>query len=146
MATFNMGFDAKSALASSLALISDENKASFFAEGNIGEVNPGLRVEGLGNIGMPISTHDVERIISRSRQAPFGKGSDTIVDTSVRKTWEIDGSQIQLTHPKWHQIKREIVNDAAQQLGIAKGAEIVGAELYKLLVYEPGAMFKAHTE
>jgi hypothetical protein len=132
-------------LGDSLALISDEKKASFSAKGSIGEVNPGLQVESIGNIGIPISDHDAKRIIAVSRQAPFGKGSDTIVDTSVRKTWEIDASQLKLTHPKWSQHFGKIINDTAKQLGVARASD-VNAELYKLLVYEPGAMFKAHTE
>lgn len=144
--TANTAFDVKTALANSLTVISDEDKSSFFAKGNVGEVNVGLHVQNIGNIGLPISAHYAQRIISVRRQAPFGKGSDTIVDSSVRKTWEIDATQWRLTHPKWPEHERKIVSDAAEQLVIAKGSEIVRAELYKLLVYEPGAMFKAHTE
>ena len=145
MAALNQTFDAKLALEESLALISDDEKASFSAKGTIEEVNPGLWVEKIGNVGIPIPSHDAKRIISVSRQAPFGKGSDTIVDTSVRKTWEIDASQLKLTHPNWSQHFRKIIDDTAKQLGIARFSD-VNAELYKLLVYEPGAMFKAHTE
>ena len=67
----------------------DEDKSSFYANGVTEELNPGLHIEGIGNVGMPISDHDAQRIITMSRQAPFGKGSRTIVDTSVRKTWEL---------------------------------------------------------
>ena len=85
-------------------------------------------------------------MIAVSKQAPFGKGSDTIVDTTVRDTFEIDASRVQLRHPKWAEQERKIVNDVAKQLGFSLGVDKVSAELYKLLVYSPGAKFKAHTE
>lgn len=139
-------WDAKAAIEESLDLIDEENNVSFYAHGQIGEINPGLFIDDLGGTGLPISEHDAQRIISTSRRAPFGKGKETFVDTSVRKTWEIDAKKIQLKHPKWPTQIEQVVNDVAKSLGIARGSEVVRAELYKLLVYEPGAMFKAHTE
>lgn len=67
-------FDAKEAICESLELICKDSKASFSSQGSMGEdVNPGLYVEDVGSIGLPISEHDAQRLISCSRQAPFGK-------------------------------------------------------------------------
>jgi hypothetical protein len=49
--------------------------------------NPGLYIKGAGTIGLPLSDRDAEALIKASHQAPFGKGSQTVVDVSVRKTW-----------------------------------------------------------
>lgn len=90
--------DVKAAIEASLEAIDSEG--SFAAKGAFGEANPGVEIKGLGRFGVPLSPSEISRIIERSRQAPFAKGSDTIVDISVRKTREIDASRIKLQHPK----------------------------------------------
>ena len=146
MANHEHEFDVKAALGLSLNAICDEDGSAFYAQRTTDNINPGLHVQGVGDIGLPISEHDAQRIISLSKQAPFGKGSETFVDTSVRRTWEIDAKHIELRHPKWPSLKRNMIDDVASQLGITRGSENVQAELYKLLIYEPGAMFKPHKE
>lgn len=95
---------------------------------------------------MPLSDAEVHRMIQHSRQTPFGKGEQTIVDTSVRRTWEIDAAKLRFRHPKWPARQNQILEQACNMLGISKGAEYVEAQVYKLLVYEPGATFKLHKD
>lgn len=140
------GWDPRVAIRESLDLLYEGSETSFAAQGSIGEANPGLVIEDVGSIGVPISEHDAKRLISASRQAPFGKGRETFVDTTVRQTWEIDAARISFQHPKWPSHLQEAIDLATQQLGIAKSSQQIRAELYKLLIYEEGAMFKAHTE
>lgn len=139
-------YDEELAIADTIGEIDEGSDASFFAAGNIGEINPGIIVENVGSIGLPVSEHEAQRLIAASHQASYGKGSDTFVDTSVRKTWEIDGARIEFSHPNWAHHMQNVVHQVAETLGVASGAQSVRAELYKILVYEPGAMFKAHTE
>lgn len=127
-------------------LDSVDGNGSFAAHMCLDDVNPGLVVDSLGSIGMPVSEHEVQRLIQVSRQSPFGKGEATIVDTSVRRTWEIDASKLGLTHPKWPTTHRNIVDGMCKALGVPNGGMYVGAQLYKLLIYEPGAMFKPHKD
>lgn len=56
--------------------------------------NPSLKIQGLGTIGIPLSTHDAEAIKSKAQQAPFGMGEKTVIDTNVRDTWEIDANVV----------------------------------------------------
>ena len=77
------------------------SEGSVAAKGLLQNANLGLEVIGLGRFGMPLSDSEVQRLISSSRQAPFGTGSETFIDTSVRNTWEIDGSLVSLRDPKW---------------------------------------------
>ena len=61
--------------------------------------NPAIFVDNLGTVGLPLSIRDAEAIKSCSVQAPFGMADQTVVDKSVRNTWEIDGSKVCiLTH------------------------------------------------
>jgi hypothetical protein len=75
-------------------------------------------------------------------KSPFGKGGETVVDESVRKTLQIDGGRVRFTNPAWHTAMEALVRDVAEALGC--GAAGVKAKLYKLLLYEPGGFFKPH--
>jgi hypothetical protein len=65
---------------------------------------------------------------------------------AMRNTWELNPEQFALRNPLWQQYLDGIVATVAESLGIENGAETVQAELYKMLLYEKGAMFKAHKE
>lgn len=143
-ALFTTPEDVKEALEANLDVI--EGNGSCAAHGVLYEGNPGLEIENLGIFGLPLAHSEISRIIESSRQAPFGKGSETIVDTSVRRTWEIDASQINVRHPRWQAQHDAILHDVCSQLGVPEGSANVHAELYKLLVYEEGAMFKPHKD
>lgn len=97
-------------------------------------------------IPLPLSEEHAKTIIAVSHQAPFGKGTETIVDTSVRKTWELNYDQFELRNPEWQQYMAQIAKRVADELGILRGTGTFQAQLYKMLLYEKGAMFKAHTE
>ncbi len=47
---------------------------------------PGLHVEGVGDILLPISDAQAKLLVTVADQAPHGKGMETIIDTSVRNT------------------------------------------------------------
>lgn len=93
-----------------------------------------------------MSLTEVQRIIDESRQAPFGNGAETFVDTSVRNTWEIDASRIKLQHVAWFSHQQDILLEVCEGLEIPGVSEHVEAQLYKLLAYEQGAMFKPHRD
>ena len=109
-------------------------------------VLPGISVHGVGDIQIPLSFHDAQALIQSSRKAPFGKSDQTLIDETVRKTWEIDGSRISFSNNAWHSWLQGIVRTVIRDLGVQGGAENVKAELYKMLLYEKGAMFKPHRE
>ena len=122
-----------------------------------------LDVEGYGLVGFPLTETTAKALINICHRAPFGKGilrfwrnlcrlpangctgSETIVNESVRKTWELDPTDFIFVDPNWDPSVQRTARTAAHELGYAEGASIK-AELYKLLLYEEGAMFKAHQE
>ncbi|KAI9836172.1 MAG: hypothetical protein M1837_003435 [Sclerophora amabilis] len=109
-------------------------------------VNPGLDINGIGAIGLPLSERDATTITKACHKAPFGKGGDTIVDPLVRNTWELNADQFELKNPAWGGFLQKVVEKTGKELGVAGGGRGIRAELYKLLLYEEGAMFKPHQE
>ena len=89
---------------------------------------PSVRVDGIGAIRLPLSCEAAQALIKVSRQAPFGKGSETIVDTSVRDTWEIDGEKISFEKVAWQPWLADVLVKVIDELGVAG---TVTAQLYK---------------
>lgn len=56
--------------------------------------NPALELQGLGTVGVPLGPVGAGAIKSVAHQAPFGMGEQTIVDTTVRDTWEMDAATV----------------------------------------------------
>jgi hypothetical protein len=50
---------------------------------------PGIEVQGVGPVCLPIVPDTAEKLISVAKHAPFGKGFETVVDLTVRKCWQI---------------------------------------------------------
>ena len=117
--------------------------SQFCATGSLAPVLPGLDVEGIGNVGVPISAADARRLIERASQAPYGRGEETIVDTNVRRVWQLEPRQFALRNAAWSALMDRIVETVRQEFGIDKK---VGHELYKLLIYEPGSFFAPHRD
>ncbi|KAI0506565.1 hypothetical protein F5B22DRAFT_623502 [Xylaria bambusicola] len=103
--------------------------------------NPGIQI-GEDLIALPLDPGQVPLIRDASRQAPFGRGDKTLVDTSVRDTWELDASKFKLINPAWNTFTSRVLQDVSQSLGTSG----VTIELYKLLLYEKGSFFKAHKD
>ncbi|KAF2747006.1 hypothetical protein M011DRAFT_468289 [Sporormia fimetaria CBS 119925] len=104
-------------------------------------VNPGLYIHKLGQVGLPTARRDAAAMAKVSKKAPFGKGSETLVDLSVRKTFELDSSEFECQHPAWQAFLDSVVLSAAESMGVKVKMR---AERYKLLLYEEGAFFKSH--
>ncbi|KAF9044405.1 hypothetical protein BJ165DRAFT_1390309 [Panaeolus papilionaceus] len=108
--------------------------------------NPILTIEGIGLIGLPLSERDAQMIVSRAAQAPFGKGDQTIVDTSVRDTWEIEPAHVSFQNPKWKTFVDETAMKVWKALGVAPNKTRPRCELYKLLLYQTGSHFLPHQD
>ncbi|KAF2096312.1 hypothetical protein NA57DRAFT_42075, partial [Rhizodiscina lignyota] len=108
-------------------------------------VDPQIHVPGIGPLQSPLAENQALELIDQCHQAPFGKGSETIVDVSVRRTWEMNPDEFEIQNPAWtERVIPSIVENACKKMGISSAR--VDAELYKMLLYEKGAMFKAHQD
>ncbi|KAI1267631.1 hypothetical protein F5Y18DRAFT_307203 [Xylariaceae sp. FL1019] len=103
--------------------------------------NPGIHIDG-ARIHLPLDESQVPVIRKASRQAPFGRGDQTFVDTSVRKTWELDASQLEFKNPAWDTFLSTVRDHVVEGLGMTD----VAIEPYKLLLYEQGSFFKRHKD
>ena len=120
-----------------------KTQGSFASFRALPTMDPGVVVEDIGAIALPLQESQARQIIEKCRQAPCGKGEKTIVDTSIRNTWELDPSRFDLQNVPWRGLVTTMLSLVGQDLGIDAP---IRAELYKMLVYETGAMFKPHTE
>ncbi|KAG9770929.1 hypothetical protein KCU88_g6480, partial [Aureobasidium melanogenum] len=135
----------KKELAEVLAEI--EAPKSFACGGpTVENLSPGLFLSDHGIVGLPLSKNDADVIISKARLSPFGKGEETLVDTSVRKSWQLEPTQFSIRNSEWNNAINRILNDVYKGLSLNCGRENVSADLYKLLLYEEGAFFKPHRD
>ncbi|KAK5718202.1 hypothetical protein LTR17_015775 [Elasticomyces elasticus] len=86
--------------------------------------DPYLAVDAGPPIMLPLGHPDALRIMTASHLAPFGRGLETLVDQS--------------------DYMNTAIRDCCKGLGLENVN--IQAQLYKLLLYEPGAMFKPHTD
>ena len=105
--------------------------------------NPALAIQDYGLVGLPLSDTAAASLVRLAKAAPFGKGSETLVDTTVRNTWEIEGHKIKMENPRWTTYLNEQVKDIAATLGVDGEVKV---QLYKLLIYEEGGFFHTHRE
>jgi hypothetical protein len=110
-------------------------------------INPNIRLkteDGLGHaISLPLGSRDAFKLIQAAHHAPFGKGEQTIVDLSVRNTWEISPHSFTLDE-KWQSYVDQVKVMACTKVGLQSVQ--ARAELYKMLLYGKGAMFKPHAD
>ena len=100
---------------------------------------PGLHIQGIGTIGFPLSDRDAKLIETAATQAPFGKGTETVVDTTVRDTFEINPDKFCFKNPAWPDFLRKVTKQVADGLGLPPKLPPPRAELYKLLLYKTGS-------
>lgn len=115
----------------------------FYAAGTMDLHLPRLRVDGVGTIALPLLPMQAEQLIAAAEQAPYGRGTETLVDTDVRRTWQIDASRVDLGGRRWGEDLARTVRAVAAGLGV-RGE--VRAELYKLLLYDAGGFFQSHRD
>jgi hypothetical protein len=126
------------------ALAEVDRPGDVCTSGDLPLTMPGLVVEGLGMLRLPLGESQARELVARCRQAPYGKGTQTLVDTAVRRVWELDAKCVQFTNPKWQLLIDSLVGDVQQKLGLE--SRKLTAHLYKLLVYETGSFFLPHRD
>jgi predicted 2-oxoglutarate/Fe(II)-dependent dioxygenase YbiX len=122
-----------------------DRPVTFCTSGPLPAMSPGLEVTGLGPIPLPLGKRHADALKKRARQAPYGKGIQTVVDTSVRNVWEIDAGKIAFGNSLWTTVVEAAVRAAQTQLGLKK-SQALTPHLYKLLLYEAGSFFLPHRD
>ena len=125
-------------------LLSVDRPGDFCTHGRLFAPMPRLEVDDVGLFSFPVPEAQVGALIAAAERAPYGKGPDTLVDTSVRDCRQIDAARIRVSGQAWGDTFKRILDQAATGLGCP--SERLDARLYKLLVYEPGGFFTAHRD
>ena len=127
-----------------------ENLQELKGSGNFASIRqdhfvfPGLEVMGLGELAYPITPLQAKALIGVAHKAHFGKGSQTILDTSVRSAWEVDAEDLKFNNAQWNVFLEKALENIQTDLGL-EGYK-VSANLYKLLIYEEGDFFLKHKD
>ncbi|MBS1177850.1 MAG: hypothetical protein H6R06_2262 [Proteobacteria bacterium] len=115
----------------------------FYAAGHCALHVPLIEVDGAGPIALPLLPAQAAQLIAVAERAPYGRGGETLVDTAVRRTWQIGADRVRIAGKHWTAMLDSVVERAAAGLGAGAG---VVAELYKLLVYDEGSFFVTHRD
>jgi hypothetical protein len=126
------------------ALEKIDRPGTFCVSGSGPAVLPGLEVAGVGLIGLPLNAGQAEHLKQHCEQAPYGKGEQTLIDTSVRRVWRLTPDRFTLTSPDWQPFLKETVHKVQDELGL-KGQKLE-SHLYDLLLYDPGSFFLPHRD
>ena len=117
--------------------------AQFCVAGGLPVADPGLVVPGLGRVTVPLKRGAAKALIAACHVAPYGKGTETLIDERVRKTLELDPQKFRLSD-EWNSAIADATRTVADALGLS--ADQLEARLYKLLVYERGGFFLPHRD
>jgi predicted 2-oxoglutarate/Fe(II)-dependent dioxygenase YbiX len=120
-----------------------QRPGDFYTTGTTDIFAPRLEVAGVGPIALPLLPVQAQQLIAVAEQAPYGRGEATLVDTAVRRTWQIDPERVHIAGRHWERTLADIVGQATAGLGVTGP---VVADLYKLLVYDPGSFFVNHRD
>ena len=140
-----------------------ESLPAFVTGGSVTVVGPklplALSVSGCAEgvpFALPLSEEALAALRGCAERAPYGKGSATVTDTTVRDAWQLDAGRITLGKPdepagraldteEWLDDVACAAERAADALGVPSDVH-VEARLYKLLLYGPGGHFAPHQD
>jgi hypothetical protein len=115
-------------------------EAGFFAQGRLALDHLAVEVEGFGLLPQPLSPEQAQALQALSEPAHFGLREQTLLDTAVRHSGEIDADRLGL---HWQPgTFAELQMQVAQALGVRR----LDAWLHNLLIYGPGQFFKPHQD
>lgn len=125
------------------ALAGVRRSGDFYVNGVFAWRAPLLSVEGIGPLALPLLEAQAKRLIDVAEFAPYGRREETVVDVTVRNSWQIDAKSVAVSGARWSEALAEVVARVAEGLGVEGAIEAV---FYKLLIYEPGGFFLDHRD
>ncbi len=123
-------------------LQSVDRPGDFCVHGRLLAPMPRLEVRGAGALAFPVPEAQIRALIRAAERAPYGKGTQTLVDRSVRDCWQIEPGRVRLAGAAWRKTFADILRSVAAGLGCAP--DRLDAQLHKLLIYERGGFFAPH--
>lgn len=107
--------------------------------------NLALTVDGVGPIRFPVAPDRARQLCAVARPARYGRGEETLLDATVRNTWEVPRERVTIDEQQWHKTLLPVLDTMRVELGLPAGCEL-SAQLHTMLVYEPGQFFRRHQD
>jgi hypothetical protein len=104
-----------------------------------------VEVDGVGAVHPPVRAPLAKKLIAVARPATFGRGEQTLTDTSVRDTWEITPDLVTLDGPTWEATLGAVLEEVRSELGLPSTTKL-RAGLHAMLVYGKGQFFLPHQD
>ena len=83
-----------------------------------------LNVKDYGPISLPLVEAQAKELINVCQQAPYGRNMDTLVDTNVRDSYQLDPEQVEIGHPEWSTKLQVLVDRVGKALGCQDKIEV----------------------
>lgn len=135
-------------LAGALALV--RPSGAFACDGlmqNVPAYAPAVTVEGVGRLALPLSADQAASLRAVAEPAPFGRGTETVVDEAVRRALQVPAARLTVGPAGWAAALAHTVARAVAALGVANAAaQGITAQVDKLILYEPGGHFQPHKD
>ncbi len=104
-----------------------------------------IEVRGLGPLRLPVTAAQAKELRLLAHPAKYGRGEQTILDRSVRDTWEVPRSRVKIDKRRWNNTLRPMLDTIRNDLGLPTTSSLK-AELHSILVYEPHQFFAPHQD
>lgn len=83
-----------------------------------------LNVKDYGPVSLPLVEAQANELINVCQQAPYGRNMDTLVDTNVRDSYQLDPEQVEIRHPEWSAKLQVLVDRVGKALGCQDKIEV----------------------
>jgi hypothetical protein len=77
-----------------------------------------VEVDGVSAVQTPVRAPLAKKLIAVAQPAKFGRGEQTLTDTSVRDTWEITPDLVTLDGPAWEATLGAVLDGVRDELGL----------------------------
>jgi hypothetical protein len=104
-----------------------------------------LDVVGVGRVALPVTEATAERIVAMASVSPFGWRDQTLVDPSVRCSYEVPSQRMTVDEARFGPLLHAQLAALGADLGLPGGGKM-DARLDKLVLYGPGQFFRAHQD
>ncbi|RLN94033.1 hypothetical protein BBJ28_00023627, partial [Nothophytophthora sp. Chile5] len=118
-----------------------EGEISFGGAADVLPALPGLVVDGVGPVSLPLPAAQARKLIAQCRKLLFGQD---LVDAKALKSWQLHPDHMDLTNVAWDSGMEALAEMIGERLGF-KGVHLQ-ATLRKLVIYEKGDRVLKHRD
>lgn len=120
-----------------------ETTGPFFASQSVeAAVNPGLQIQGIGSIGLPVSPDAAEAILRACHRRPVPEHASS--DGQTAESYELDDGQFMCRNPRWNRQVSLFARKGIAKLGIAEPDDLL-VRPEKCIVFREGSFFMPET-